>query len=159
MSLADIAGLAAPYALASSSETYVTAGSATTTNFIVGIDPADEADLNLYVFASSTSSVVQFQVDYSDDTLCTVPRGGSSLLTASSCNWYREDVNSTSGSVVTEAALPFRQWTPGTLAASTHAFRLGVNSLVSHRYVRIGLAAGAANYAVWAQVGRKVQIQ
>lgn len=159
-SLADLSGLSNPYAIASSSATWISTSAATST-WVVGTESADMAALNLLVLASSTSSVVQIQVDYSDDVGCTIPSGPYANAVSNSCNWYREDLETTSGSVITEANKVYRVWTPGTTATSTISISLGNNNnnLLGHRYVRVGLAASGGNYTVWGYIPKKVQIQ
>ena len=149
VTLAQYRGLSNPAAIASSSVTYLVAGSASTT-MVVGIDRADQAELNIYHVGSTTASVLLFSIDFSDDYNC--------ASASNTCNWYREDLNSSSGSLVTHVAAPvFHTWSPALAATSTK--NIIVNSLAA-RFMRVQFAASAAagaNSEIWVQAAMKRQ--
>ncbi len=145
-SWADVQGLTNPYAIASSSVNYLVAGSATSTSFIVSMDTVDQADINVYFVGSTTSSILNFQLDFSDDYACNV--------SGNTCNWYREDANSLSGSLVTHSVATFHQWSPASAATSTKNLTVSSTGV---RFMRVGFAAQGANGEIWAQVAGKKQ--
>lgn len=144
-SLSQSLSLANPLAIASSSQVYLVVGNATTT-FVANTDGADQFDVNTYLIASSTSTSLNYSVDYSDDIGC--------YASPSSCNWYREDAVTLSGAVRTMAPLAIRTFAPVTIASSTSSFRV---TSVGARFTRIGITAVGANGSVWIQLAAKDQ--
>lgn len=132
-------------AISSSTATYLATATASST-LVVLTDGQDQFDLNLQTMASSTSAIVNFQVDYSDDYGC--------VVTPTSCNWYREDKNTVSGSIITHSNNTFHTWTPASVASTTKNITF---TSIGARFMRVGFAAQTANSTIWAQVASKGQ--
>ena len=97
----------------------------------------DLVDLDLHVVASSTTSEVNWQYEFSDD----------------GTNWYSEDVKSVAGSTVThQPASTTHVWIPGVTVPV--ARNVGISDLNS-KYFRVRVfrganSAGAANnFSLW----------
>lgn len=133
--------------ISSSTATFLLNTAATTT-LVIGTVDSDQVDLNLYYVASTSAGVLNFQIDFSDDTNCYVE---------SNCNWYREDVNTISGSVVTHSAKTFHIWAPLSAATSTKNITVGG---IGAKFMRVGFAAGSnagVNGTLWVQTANKIQ--
>lgn len=124
---------------------YLTAGTGTTTA-VAYIERYDQLDLNMFVEGSTTASVLNIQVDYSDDTNCSV--------FPLACNWYRESYDTTTASLRVQSNASMRTWAPVSNATTTQNTKI-IN--LGARYIRFGFGAQGANLRVWAQVAGKVQ--
>ena len=109
-------------------------GVATTTYTGFDISRAEEIDLNLWVNASSSASQLEYWLEFSDDGI----------------DYYREDINSVSGSVITHnSSTTTRKWAIG--AAGIHRKNIGPIE-VNAKYMKIMVGATGANLDFWGEI-------
>lgn len=155
---------------ATSSPTYMTAGTATTT---LAFDtsagnsfaPSKTAALLVQLTASSTSTTLRWRYEYSQDPLCGT--------TGSNADWYAQDSAAFDATATTspltytqgafEASWTYASTTPGAAAGSAsanHGNKL-VLVQVPTRCVRVMfyLPTGSTNGAVWAEWVAKKEVQ
>jgi hypothetical protein len=126
---------------------YVATTTATTTSATFYVGPEiDQMDLNMELKASSTTSKVQWQYEFSYN----------------GTNWFGEDTKSVSGSTVThQAATTTHEWTPGMTEKISR--NIGIKDLAT-RYFRLKIykgldsAAAANNFTIWVK-GAVIDIQ
>ncbi len=104
-----------------------------TTSLMVATGNANSVNLDLSAVASSTSSVVQFVVEYSYNGL----------------DWYGEDSSSVSGNITTHSALNVvHTWTPGTTSSTKRSFNIQTHGA---KYTRFGFHVYTANAQLYPQ--------
>jgi len=120
-----------------SSTTYLKADGVATTSYAgLDISRADEIDLNLYADASSTASQLEFWLEFSYDGI----------------DYYREDINSVSGSVITHNdgnSTTTRKWAIG--ASGIHRKNIGPIN-VNAKYMKVMVGATGDNLAFWGEI-------
>lgn len=95
---------------------------------------ATSLDIDLWAVASSSSSVIQFSVQYSDNGI----------------DWYSQDTSSVSSSLTTHATAPMlHAWTPGTTATTSRNLTI---TPIASRYVKIGFQAQVASTSLYARI-------
>lgn len=152
-------------AAASSTISYMTAGTGTTTNAFDtqgdGGFPTDSAVLGIILHATSTGTVLNWKYEYADSTAnvdCSV--------TPLSCDWFQERLSSAviaSTTVMLQSA-PVYSWTfatssnAGGVSGITGTSTLMIDVPTPTRYVRVVffLPVGSQNGAVWSEwIGKK----
>ncbi len=145
-------------AAASSTVTYMTPGISTTTYAYDAFQggqykPLDKNALLIQFSASSTSSILNWQYEYS-------PGNGATDCTVvnANCDWYGDSINDDNGTTTSAVrnVAPFQTYT-WTFASTTVGTSVSgrVNKIVSvpatARYVRVLFSVTGANGGVWAQ--------
>ena len=111
-------------------EYLIAAGDAITEEFYTG--DADLLDMNLAVVASSTSAVLSWEFEYSDNYI----------------DWYQESGSQVDSitAVSYGATGLVHSWTPGTTSESLRNFSM---SPVAAKYTRVTFSASTANLSLW----------
>lgn len=154
---------------ATTTVTYMTAGTATTTEvYDTGLTNPSAVDSSAFLFTfigSSTASIANITFEYAHDTV------GNCKVTPTACEWYSDDYLSVAGTTTPSLVipltnirtyiLPFASTTVGGLAGNGNGRNTRIlNVPTPTRYVRavITLPAGSLNGAVYAQFLGKKQI-
>lgn len=130
-----------------------------TSSIVVPTSMADQVDLNIQETASTTSTVLNWIVQYSDDSNCdTASSSGATFSYINGCNWFTESISSSSesASLTQESASAIHQWTPGTIATSTKHVSI---QNVGANYVKVSFYSTVATSSIWAVASVKSQVQ
>jgi len=133
-----------PFTVSTSTGRYLTGSDATTSPIVCRIDGADMIDLNIQLTASSSTSTLRWQVEFSSN-------GG---------DWYAEDGKTiTSNTITTHGESPkLHVWTPNTTATTTK--NVGIEPL-SAKFIRVffNMSPQTDNGAVWAEIVKREQFR
>lgn len=146
--------------VATTSVTTLGLGLATaTSSIVVNTSMADQVDVNIQDTPLGSTAVLNWIVQYSDDSNCdTATSSNSTFAYTNNCNWFTESISSSSesASLTQESPTAVHQWIPGTTATSTK--HISIRD-VGANFVRIQFYSTVATSSIWALASVKSQVQ